>query len=307
MCQTPQITYIIVTWNNEKEIFNCLDSIKNNTNCDFDIFVVDNASRDGTIAICNKFDFVTLIKSDKNLGFAEANNIALSKVKTKYVCFLNPDVILFEDIVKPQIFVLENEHDVGLTSCRLLNSDFSFQKSYSNYTTPLNIFLEILHFGQIVPNFLRKKYFQSYYKCCEQFNPDWVIGAEMMMRTTEAKQLGGFSEGYFMYTEDMDLCMKVHKMLGKSVRYIPGVSLVHLGGASEVQNISYKKQNKIFENLKKFSKKFYGNNGNALLMSAMSAALIRGLLLKLFYFKNDRQEQISKTYKLWLSAKYSLF
>ena len=82
--------------------------------------------------------------------------------------------------------------------------------------------------------------------------------------------------------------MKVRRILDKGTRYIPEVSLVHLGGASEAQNISYKKQNKVFENLKLFNRKFYGNNGNAVLMSAKSAILIRKMRLKLFYLKKDR-------------------
>ena len=129
----------------------------------------------------------------------------------------------------------------------------------------------------------------------------------MVMRTSEAKQIGGFSEDYFMYTEDMDLCMQVRRILGKTIKYIPEVSIIHLGGASEIQNVSYKKQNKVFENLKQFNRKFYGKNGNAILMSAMTAALVRGALLKLFYFKKERQVQIDKTHSIWLSAKYCLF
>ena len=307
MPQPPYITYIIVTWNNEKEIFNCLNTLKKYTKTRCDVFIVDNASSDKTVDICKGSDFVTLIESGVNIGFAAANNVALSRVRTEYVCFLNPDVILIEDIIEAQISALAKDEKIGLTACRLLNLDASFQKSYFNFLTSFEIFSEILHLGKIVPNFLRRIYFQSYYQCHSQFSPDWVIGAEMVMRTSEAQQIEGFSEDYFMYTEDMDLCMKVRRILGKTIRYIPEVSLVHLGGASEAQNVSYKKQNKVFENLKRFNKKFYGKNGNAIFVSAMSAALIREVLLKLFYFKKDRKILIDKTHSIWLSAKHCLF
>lgn len=53
-----------------------------------------------------------------------------------------------------------------------------------------------------------KKIFLNYYKTNDDFKPDWVIGAEMVMRTKDARAIGGFSTEYFMYTEDMDLCKK---------------------------------------------------------------------------------------------------
>ena len=66
-----------------------------------------------------------LIESSTNLGFAAANNLALEKVSTPYICYLNPDVILTEDIITPSIEILKKRNDVGIVSCKLKNRDGS--------------------------------------------------------------------------------------------------------------------------------------------------------------------------------------
>ena len=104
------ITFIIVTWNNEKEIANCLTSIDLFSPIGSQVIVVDNNSTDNTVTIIKgRFPKVKLIESKNNLGFAAGNNLALAKVETNYICYLNPDTILLENIVTSEI---------GRASCR---------------------------------------------------------------------------------------------------------------------------------------------------------------------------------------------
>lgn len=290
-------TFIIVTWNNEKEIFNCIDSVQKIYGTSCKVIVVDNCSKDNTVNIIrNNFKWVEIIVSDTNLGFAAANNVALEKVVSDYVCFLNPDVILTEDIIKPSIKSLNNDDCVGVVACRLKNVDGTNQQSWFSYVNKWSLMSEILHIGKIVPSFLRKKYFLNYYVPRGDFYPDWVIGAEMVMRTNDAKQIQGFSTEYFMYTEDMDLCMKVKRQLKKKVLVLMSISLIHLGGASEGQNISYNKQEKLIRNDAYFVKKFYGNSeSKSTIVLAYKATMIRLWLLLIGYWKYDRDVQINKT------------
>lgn len=291
-----QITYIIVTWNNEKEIKKCLESIAKFSS-NYEIIVVDNNSEDKTISFIKDFSKnVTLIQEKNNLGFARANNLALSKVKSEYVCFINPDVVLTENIITQSIAVLERNEKIGLVACHLRNKDGSHQQSCFNYFNRYVAFCEILHLGVVFPNIIRKHLFQSHYQCEESFYPDWVIGAEMIMRTEDAKRINGFSTDYFMYTEDMDLCMKIKCFLGKKVYFIADKSLIHLGGASEIQNTNYNKQKKMFQNSLLFTEKYYGCDKVLITKKYMLAAYrIRLLILNSLYFKKDRKFQIDKT------------
>lgn len=290
-------TFIIVTWNNEKEIEDCLSTVSRYSPKNSKVIVVDNNSNDKTVQVIKeKFPEIDLIESKENLGFAAANNLALENVSSEYICYLNPDVILTEDILTPSVEILVDQSEVGLVACRLKNKDGSNQPSCFNFANSWSLPCEILHIGAVMPRSLRKKYFLNYYKTNDDFKPDWVIGAEMVMRTKDARAIGGFSTEYFMYTEDMDLCKKISVILKKQIYFISGVSLIHLGGASEAQNVNYNKQKKLFQNDMIFVRKFYGESeAKRAKQKVMKAYLLRKLLLTAAYWKKDRSKHLSKT------------
>lgn len=297
MSKLNTLTYIIVTWNNENEIEDCLKTIQHYSPRNSKIIVVDNKSSDETISIIKaKFSTVQLIESQENLGFAGANNLALEYVTTEYLCYINPDVILTEDIITPAIHKLSSDPSVGLVASRLKNSDGTHQPSCFNFSSPLSMFSEVLHLGRLVPNKLRKKYFLNYYLPEEDFYPDWVIGAEMVLRTQDAREIGGFSTDYFMYTEDMDICKKLRIQLNKSIFYMASSSLIHIGGASESQNVNYSKQKKLYENTRAFVRKFDGEKqAKNTIFLMKSAYVIRKIILKIVYHKENRKFQLEKT------------
>ena len=294
------ITFIIVTWNNQQQIRQCLQTIMKYTLIPHHIIVVDNQSSDETVQIIQKeFPAVNLIISPDNVGFAKANNLALWQVNSEYVCFINPDIILTEDIINPSIQVLKKKRDVGLVACKLRNLDSSLQPSCFHFADAYSLVGEILHIGKIFPQFLCKKYFTNFYNAKENFYPQWVIGAEMVMRTQEAKDIGGFSTECYMYTEDMDLCKKIGHFLKKKIYYLANISLIHLGGASEVQNFNYNKQEKLIKNDMFFFKKFYGENEVHKALKNMNRAYnLRLKLLQYFYYKKDKALQLDKTKKV---------
>ena len=82
------ITFIIVTWNNERQIEACLETLTQYTTVPHEIIIVDNVSQDRTCdIIVQKYPFVQSIKCKENLGFAKGNNLALKKVTFPYICF----------------------------------------------------------------------------------------------------------------------------------------------------------------------------------------------------------------------------
>ena len=105
------------------------------------------------------FPDVILFRNVENLGFAKGNNLALKYVKSEYICFINPDIILTEDIVSPSINILNKEKSVGLVASRLCNLDGSHQPSCFAFATPFSLFCEILHIGKIMPQFICKNIF----------------------------------------------------------------------------------------------------------------------------------------------------
>ncbi|MGT2752202.1 glycosyltransferase family 2 protein [Streptococcus porcinus] len=290
------VTYIIVTWNNEKEIVDCLDSLYKYSPLNSKVVVVDNNSNDRTIEIIrSQFPKVELVAINENLGFAVGNNIALDRVESDFICYLNPDVILTEDFITASVQKLEDNPNVGIVSCELKNVDLTHQPSTFNFANSRTMFFDILHIGRLMPNFLKRKYFLSYYTSKNEFFPEWVIGAEMVLRTIDAKAVQGFSTDYFMYTEDMDLCKKVLEKLGKKTLYLSSKSLIHIGGASESQNVSYNKQKKMFENIMLFVSKYYGSKEvTRTLKNMIIAYKLRLKLIEFAYCRQDKQLQLAK-------------
>ena len=254
------VSFIIVTWNNENEIEKCLDTLKQYTKVPYKVIIVDNLSKDHTCDIISKrYPEVQLIRSKENLGFAKGNNLALCIVSTPYLCFINPDVILTEDITGPALRILDSNKSIGLVTNKLYNADGSDQATVGRFTDYISILVSVGHLNYFLPNGLRKSFCPEHYKITSgHFYPDWVIGAEMFMRTSDAKKIGGFSTDYYMYMEDMDICWKVRHHLNKRVYYNADVSMIHLGGMSEKQNRNYSKQEKLYINTFLFCKKFYG-------------------------------------------------
>lgn len=225
-------TFVVVTWNNEKVIGKLIKSINYYEN-DSKIIVVDNNSLDKTVKIAASFTNVKVISLHKNLGFAKANNVGFKSVKTKYVTFINPDVILTESVIDKLILKLEKEK-IGMIGIRLTNADGTLQPTMYNFQTPFNIFIEQFRIGKLFSERMKIKYSPENSKHDQEKKADWLIGAFLFTKSLYYEEVGGFSEDYFLYSEDMDICYKYH-LKGLSVVFYPKVSAVHIGSVSENQ------------------------------------------------------------------------
>lgn len=290
------LTFIIVTWNNNNTIIECLDSIYKFCN-NFNVIVVDNKSSDNTVELINKKEYLNckVLVLNENVGFAEGNNIGLENVNTPYICYLNPDTILLEDIVKPSIEILESKSEIGLVGCKLLNVDKTLQASTFNFITEKQVYFESFRIGKFLPNFISEKFFPNDSKSKKSKIVDWVIGAEMILSTEDARKINGFSTEYYMYAEDMDLCKKVERILNKKTYYLATTSLIHIGGASEIKNVNYNKLEIIISNKIRFSEKFYGIDKAKKVRKALyNVYLIRYFIIKTFYWFKKRSYYLEK-------------
>nr|WP_277424158.1 glycosyltransferase family 2 protein [Adlercreutzia sp. ZJ304] len=279
----------MVTWNNENTIVNCVDSILEYESGS-SIVVVDNCSTDSTIELLkDKFDGnITLIEQDSNVGFAEGNNRGLEYVHTEYVCFLNPDTVLIESISGDIVSYFCKNKSVGIVGPALLNPDGTMQPSVSTFERPFNTFIRNLGIGRFLPKRLKRKYTPFYYIYDTPCIVDWLMGAALYSRTMDIKAIDGFSKDYYMYTEDMDLCIKMSTLLGKHTVIFPDKKVIHIGGVSELQNMSYHKFRKMQENELVFIKKFYPELLNRYKLLKKISFRIRGLFVILFVHNDSR-------------------
>lgn len=288
-------TFILVTWNSENQIGSTLSSIMQYEH-ESDIIIVDNDSQDGTVELVTKdFPSVRIYVNEQNEGFAKANNRALSFVETEFVTIINPDTHLVQPIVKKLEKHFLDEH-AGLIGCKLINDDGSLQPSMYKFQSPSSIFIEQFRIGKFMPEFLKRRLSPEFTKHDREQRVDWLIGAFLITKTNMLKNVGGFSEDYFMYSEDMDLGYKYH-IRDLSVIFDPSCIVQHTGGTSEKQDESSTKSQKLITSFMVFARK-YDLDGNII-------ALIRSYKLKKFVvtliIKVKSTSKLKGTYKRYVS------
>ena len=213
---------------------NCLKSLFHHcTGLSLEVIVVDNASYDGcSEMLAREFPDVIFIQSDRNLGFSGANNLGARTAGGKNLLFLNPDTLLLENSLRVLCNRLNSLPRAGAAGCRLISSDRKLQTScIQSFPTILNQVLD--------SDFLRERFPRARLWGTRPFldssaSPsmvDAVSGACMVVKKEVFERVGGFTEEYFMYGEDLDLCFKIMKK-GCAVYYVPETSLIHIGGSS---------------------------------------------------------------------------
>ncbi len=233
----PELAILIVTWNSQATIRECLNSI--NKNCQglsCEVLVWDNASTDQTVEIIKReFPEIKLFGSPENLGFARGNNALVDKTNAEFILFLNPDTVVMNDCIQRMLqYIKENKNAVALGP-KLLYADGSFQLSYAKFP---NLWTEL--FTKIYQRSANQKrlWVTSYLERNSQKTKeaDWVSGACLLTRREALNSVGKFDGNFFLYFEDADLCHRL-KSKGKII-YFPVAEVKHVVGEStKFQNL----------------------------------------------------------------------
>lgn len=232
----PKVSIIIVSYNTEQLIDECIASIySSENNFSYEIIVVDNNSTDCTVKkLSEKYPDIIIIKNTENLKFAKANNQAASIAKGDYLLLLNSDTIVYQKNISKLVYFMENLPEyIICTGPKILNNDLSLQSSgyplpsvceritmsfklYKYLPYPLNSIL--LPMG--TPS-----------KKGKSRKVGWVSGSCMLMRKKQYLEIGGLNETMDFYGEEPEFGFRSHKN-GYSTMYFPDAEIIHLGGAS---------------------------------------------------------------------------
>jgi hypothetical protein len=235
---TPQnnidVSIIIVNWNSRNDVQKCIASILEWTSgIRFEIVVIDSGSFDGVGEMLGIFyPDVRFIQSNENIGFAKANNIAFKLSSGRNILFLNPDTEIESRAVEHMSHWLDVGPDVGVVGARLLNTDRSVQASCVRAFP--GILNQLLDSDALRSSFPRARMWGTGLLFRTDGTPgevDAVSGACLMIKRLVFEAVGMFSNDYFMYSEDIDLCFKVHES-GWKTNYVPSAVVVHHGGTS---------------------------------------------------------------------------
>ena len=233
------IDIIIVNFNSDEHLFRCVQSVLAST-VSVTVFVVDNHSTDRSLPLLRytfgKDPRVHILENKKNLGFARANNRALSLGTGDTVLFLNPDCTIRPDTVERMVAVMDSYPDVGMAGCLIRNPDGSEQEGCRRNTpTPLKSLINVLKLSKLF-----KKYPQIGINLAGQPLPDRPVpieaisGAFMFVRRSAAEQVGPMDDGFFVHCEDLDWCLRFG-VAGWKVLFVPDIEVIHAKGACSAQ------------------------------------------------------------------------
>ncbi len=242
-----------------------------------EVFVVDNASRDGSVAAVREaYPLVTVIANDANVGFGSANNQAMARATGEFLLLLNSDAFVTPGTVAALVASLRERPDCAVAGPRLLNGDGTLQPSCYRYPSPSRAWFENLWLSAALPRHPVVGDYRRWAHDAER-DVDWVIGACFLVRRAAYEQVGGFDERFYMYQEETDWQRRM-KDKGWKIHFTPSAQATHLGGASGASE-SARINRVFFESLDRYEHKHHGPLGLLSLRIAMViGCFLRGVL-----------------------------
>ena len=235
---------VVVSYNTKALTANCLDSIYaclQNSSLTFHVWVIDNASSDGSPAIiAERFPQATLVASQENLGFARGTNVGLDCLSAldtppRYVLLLNPDTLVSEGALPLMANFLDEHPRAGVVGASLRYGDGRFQHSAFRFPTLCMAVLDFWPLNyRLLDSGLNGRYARRLYAAGEPFAIDHPLGAAMMVRWETIEQVGPLDGDYFMYCEEIDWCLRI-KQAGWQVYCVPQAKITHFEGQSTRQ------------------------------------------------------------------------
>jgi len=225
---SPELSIIVVAYNVKDLMEKCLEKVfASEGPLQKEVIYVDNGSSDGSVEmIRRRFPEVVIIESPTNLGFIRANNLGFTKARGEYILMLNSDAFVGKNTLQRTTDFIKNHPECGVLGCRLIGEDGALQPSARYFYTPWNIFLTRVGFE-------KTRWRMDNLDCPhnEVRECDWVTGCYLLARKAAIEKTGFFLRAdYFMYNDDIDLCLRI-KRNGYKVFFYPE-DVIHLGGAN---------------------------------------------------------------------------
>jgi GT2 family glycosyltransferase len=231
----PLVSVIIVNYNVRDLLESCLHSV--DTAFDSvhgEILVVDNHSNDGSAdMVREKFPSVRLIEREHNLGFAVANNIALTEARGEYLLLLNPDTFVQEDTLQTMLAFFAGHPEAGMAGCKIITPAGTLEPACRrSFPSPWVAFTKLTGLSAVFKRSrLFARYNLTYLDEDATYEVDAISGSFMMLRRAVFEEIGGLDESYFMYGEDLDWCYRVQRA-GWKIYYVHSTKIIHYGGES---------------------------------------------------------------------------
>jgi GT2 family glycosyltransferase len=267
------LAVVILNYARADLLADCLRSIyAAPTRCTLDVWVVDNASPDDSVAMVRRdFPQVRLIVSERNGGYAYGNNLALraifgdrrpqtaeaqqtpaisvlggrerseqsavgNQAGPDFVMLLNNDTVVPPGALDGLVDYAASHPDVGVVGPKLVLADGTLDKACRrSFPTPEVAFYRLVGLSALFPRSRRfGRYNLSYLDPDATAEVDAVVGACMLLRASIVHEVGLLDETFFMYGEDLDWAYRI-KQYGWRVMYYPAVTVLHYKRAASTR------------------------------------------------------------------------
>jgi hypothetical protein len=227
----PRVSVVIVSYNAREHLLRCLAALGEHGGLPLEVIVVDNASADGSAGAAREASTEPrVIDAGENLGFSRASNLGIRQARAPYVLLLNPDAEVRPGCLPALAGLLDRRTDVGLAGPRTVSGDGTIQVSFGEGLTPGLEWRQ-----QRLVRGVRERRPEALRRAEEaarvEHEPGWVSGACMMIRRSALEAVGGLDEGFFLYEEDVDLCLRLRRA-GWRIAFTPAAEVVHHLGRS---------------------------------------------------------------------------
>ncbi|RYD72545.1 MAG: glycosyltransferase family 2 protein [Sphingobacteriales bacterium] len=224
----PSVAVVILNWNGKSFLEQFLPGVLKSEYDNLQIVVGDNGSTDDSIAfIETTFPTVTILKNEKNLGFAGGYNKILERVHADYFVLLNSDVEVTPNWISPVVELMESDDKIAAAQPKI---KWQLDKNQFEYAGAAGGFLDIYAFP-----FCRGRLFNVYEQDHGQYNEVkeifWASGAAFFIKSRYWKETGGLDADLFAHMEEIDLCWRL-KNLNYKVVFCPTAEVFHVGGGT---------------------------------------------------------------------------
>jgi N-acetylglucosaminyl-diphospho-decaprenol L-rhamnosyltransferase len=219
------LSIVLVSYNDVRRLRACLAALKENPpSAEHEILVVDNASTDGSPeAVRREFLDVRVIANPGNAGFSAANNRGVAASRGRFLLFLNTDTLVPRGALTALLERLASDPSAGAAGPALVHGPGDYQVSFGN---------RVEFFAQVFQKFvLNPRWKRALRRRRDEREAGWLSAACLLCRREAFEQTGGFDERFFIYFEDIDLCVRMRKADWKLL-YVPSVEVSHEGGAT---------------------------------------------------------------------------
>jgi GT2 family glycosyltransferase len=225
------LSIIIVSYNARRDLERCLAALHDAPPiASHEIVVVDNRSADGSAEAARRWPAVRVVESGANLGFAAGNNLGIRASTGAHLLLLNSDTVAPPGAIDRLLQELLRHPDAAVAGPRLVDGEGRAELSFGAMISPL---AELRQKRLVLGHARRDPGASERVEAMtrQEHWPDWVSGACLLVRRSDAEAVGLLDERYFMYGEDVDFCAAI-RARGRRVLFTPAAEVVHLRGRS---------------------------------------------------------------------------